>query len=288
MALFFLNKYRHLLFIALAASSCAQDINISTPDEPSQLIVDGWIEPGQPVRVLLTATVNFSDPIDSASYLNIVMTRAKVSVIEDGVKEVLTLRKDTNYFPPHIYMSNKTRGKVGSEYTVIAEYDGQTVTGTSTILAPPQIDSAWFATDEGQDSLGFIWLSFRDPVDENNFYRVRTILPNREHRYIGAQVSAYYDDLFMDGKCLIPVYRGMKNISEKMIEHRFRIGDTVTLCLSSIGENEFKFWSNLDRAILNTGNPFVTGGTNLPSNLSNGLGIWSAYGSSYVTVVCRK
>ena len=288
MALFFLKKYRYLLFAAFATCSCAQDININTPDEPSELVVDGWIEPGQPVRVLLTATVNFSDPIDSASYLNIVMTRAKVSVIEDGVKEVLTLRRDTSYFPQHVYMSNKTRGKVGSEYTIIAEYEGQTATGTSTILAPPQIDSAWFATDEGQDSLGFIWLSFRDPVGEKNFYRIRTILANREHRYIGAQISAYSDNLFTDEKCTIPVYKGMKNISEKMIEHRFRIGDTVTLCLSSIGKEEFTYWTSLDRAIVNTGNPFITGGTNLPSNMSNGLGIWSAYGSSYVTVVCKK
>lgn len=287
MAFYILSFRIYFVFAVLLICSCAHEIDIDTPDQPPQLVVDGWVEPGQPVRVLLTATVNFSSPIDSASYLNIVMTRAKVSVVADGVKEVLTLRKDTSYFPPHIYTSNKTRGKVGSEYTVIAEYDGQTVTGTSTILAQPQLDSAWFALDPGQDSLGFIWLSFRDPVDAHNFYRIRTITAGHGHRYVGAQISAYSDAIFAGGTCLVPVYRGLKSVADRMKEQRFCIGDTVTLCLSSIGEDEYKFWSNYDRALLNTGNPFATGGINLPSNMSNGLGIWSAYGSSYVTIVCR-
>ncbi len=287
MAIYVLIRQAFLLFFVLGMYSCAQEIDIDLPEQPAQLIIDGWVEPGQQVRVLLTASVNFTEPIDSGSYLNIVMTRAKVSVIEDGVEEVLTLRRDTSYFPPHIYTSNRMRGKVGSEYTIIAEYNGQIVSGTSTILEPPVIDTAYFALDEGEDSLGFIWVNILDQKQERNFYRVRTMVQQKDQRYIGAQISAYNDGLFPQDTISVPIYRGMKNISDKLNEHRFRVGDTVSICVSSMGEQENYYWTSFDRAILNTGNPFTTGGTNLPSNMSNGLGIWTAYGSTYITVVCK-
>lgn len=289
MAIFFIKHIRSIAFLVFAFTwnSCMQDIELDMPEEDPIVVIDGWIEPGRTAKVLLTATSNFEDPIDSASYRDIVLTRAKISIINGNDSETLILKKNERYFPPHIYESNSIKGKVGEEYTILVEYEGETVTATTVIHNPVEIDTVWFEEQDGTDTLGNLWLQWKDSAETAINYRIETKVIGEDERFVPAQVSSLGDDGFNGDLFKLPVYKGYKNASSRMEEHRFTLGDTVVVRLSTIGDAEHAFWSGYDAAILNAGNPFASGGANLKTNVSNGLGNWTGYGSTYYTVICK-
>lgn len=276
-----------MILLVIIGQSCMKDIELDLPEQEPLIVIDGWIEPGRTAKVLLTATSDFEDPIDSSSYRDIVLTRAKISIIHGEDSETLILKKDERYFPPHIYESNSIKGKVGEEYTVLVEYEGQKVYGTTKIQEPVSIDTAWFHVQEGTDTLGNLWLQWKDSAEISTNYRIEVKVIGDDSRFVPAQLSTVTDGGFNGELFKIPVYKGYKSVSARMEEHRFTTGDTVIVRLSTIGDAEYEFWSGYDAAILNAGNPFASGGSNLKSNVANGLGNWTGYGSSYYTVICK-
>jgi len=272
---------------AIVLLACAKPISLDHPRQEPKLTIEGWIEPGQSARVLLTMSTGFNTTIDSSSYLSIVQTKAKVWIENEDDVEILTLIEDSSFFPPHLYKSRKTIGAMGEIYTIHVEYAESSAEGTTQILNPVALDSAWFQIEKGQDSLGIIWLKWKDPAYSDDYFRLQTKVRGSDRRFIGCQISAVKDISFNGKEISYPIYKGYASLSDKLEDHRFKIGDTVDIRFSKIGEAEYLFWNSYDNSVLNAGNPFSTGGENLPSNISGGVGIWTGYGSTYATVVCK-
>lgn len=94
---------RKLLFLisvmGLFTASC--DISQDSPDVPSGLVVEGWIEDGGFPIVLLTRSMPVNEEYLDPDTLNDYLVKwAKVSVTDGNDTVVLTGKYDKGYFPP--------------------------------------------------------------------------------------------------------------------------------------------------------------------------------------------
>ena len=280
-------KYLNLLaFSIILLSSCVEP-NFEVEDYQSQIVIDGWIEQGKYPQVLLTLSAPYFSEIDSVSLRNYSLTRAKVSVSNGEITEVLTLKPNDAYFPPYMYVGTSLKGEVGKSYTLTVEYAGVKAIATTTIPEPVSIDSLWFALDQGKDSLGYIWVQFTDKPSRKNYYRTLTQIKNTDSKYIPNYFPNWNDDYFDGQKVEISLFKGNKTSTNKTDQVYYQVGDTISLKFTAIDKASYDFWNTFQKEILNTGNPFASTNARVQTNVTNGLGIWCGYGSSYYQGIAR-
>ncbi len=280
-------RFRAIGFgILVILGSCIEP-DFVVDDYQSQIVVDGWIEQGKFPQVLLTLSAPYFSEIDSVSLRNYSLTRAKVTISDGEITEVLTLKPNDAYFPPYMYVGTSLKGAIGKSYTLTVEYAGITAVATTTIPEPVKIDSLWFARDEGKDSMGFIWIQFTDKPQQKNYYRTLTQIKNSDSKYIPNYFPNWNDDYFDGQKVKISLFRGNKASTDKTDQIYYLVGDTISLKFTAIDKASYDFWSSFQKEIVNTGNPFASTNARVKSNIINGLGIWCGYGSSYYQVIAR-
>lgn len=268
------------------AFACNDEPYLNVPLPEDMIVVDGWIENGQFAKVLLTRNSPYFASIDSASIRSLVLTWAKVTV-SDGINtEILTLRKDENYFPPYIFEGNEIIGVTGRTYSIKAEYGGKTVTATTTIPEIVPLDTAFFYLESGSDSLGSIYLEFTDPPDVKNYYRILTKRSGEDTRYYSSMVMCMDDMYFSGQKFGFSVRRGPESFISSYGNEYFRMGDTVSIKFCTIDNAHFDFWNSFQDETFNASNPFASSLSTIRSNIEgDGLGIWGGYGVFLVNLV---
>lgn len=278
------------LFLMLL-TSCEPDPEISLPAIKKQLVVDGWIENNNYAHVILTYNTGYFSDLDSASFRGLVATRAKVIVSDGTNSEILTITKDTNYFPPRVYKGNSILGQPGKTYTliIIDEIDLSnriidTIIAQTTIPEPVKLDSVWFS--QTTDSSGIIKGTFYDDPNSKNYYRVFTKIKGKNKRYIPTFIASFEDLYFNGQKFTFNLNKGPESYLKPVYDIEFAIEDTVFLKVASIDEASYNFWFNYDQEILNSGNPFAANFMTVKGNITDGLGVWCGYGSSvYYNIV---
>src|ERR1700679_607359 len=132
------NKYLKILFnLKLSASSafyliigiffclysCQKNINLNLPQPPSQLCVDGYVQPGYPAYLFLTHNFAFFGNISASSVLNNDLIHGAVITVNDGVTTdtmVEAISSLALYATPHM------RGITGRTYNLTVKAQGQT------------------------------------------------------------------------------------------------------------------------------------------------------------------
>ncbi|MGC8803850.1 MAG: DUF4249 domain-containing protein, partial [Bacteroidales bacterium] len=268
--------------IGLLIAQCEPEYNPKMFSVEKKLVVDGWIENGRPPVVLLTYNTPYFGHLDSASFRQLVATRAKVTVFDGEDSEILTLTKDMNYFPPFIYKGYSLIGEIGKTYTLLIEDELDTVMAQTTILPPVKLDSLWY--ESSTDTLGVIKCMLNDNPDEKNYYRIFTRVRGKEHRFYPALIANLNDQFFNGQRFTFFINKGRTNNILPIENIYFQKNDTIIVRFTTIDAVAFKFWRTYDEEILNAGNPFAANHLTIPSNIQNGLGIWCGYGASYYTV----
>jgi hypothetical protein len=259
------------------------------PDPGNLIVVDGWIESGQQAKVLLTRNSPYFSSIDSASMRSLVLTRAKVTVSDGENSEVLTLRKNESYFPPFIFEGNEIIGDTGKTYTVTALFGGNEVTATTTIPAKVELDTVYFKLEENSDSLGTIYIEFRDPPEYKNYYRILTRRKTKDPRYYSTMVMALDDVFFSGEKFGFSISRGPESFLSSYGNEYFQVGDTVSIKFCTIDKSHYEFWSSFQDESFNSSNPFASSLSQIKSNISgDGLGIWGGYGVSFYNLIINQ
>ncbi len=269
--------------VALAACSPVPEIDLPLPD--AKIVVDGWIENGTQAKVMLTSNSPYSASIDSSSWRDMVLTRAKV-ILDDGENtETLILRKDDRYFPPYYYAGNEIFGQPGRNYTITAEFGGKTAMAMTTIPEPVPIDTCYFELIENEDSIGNIVVKFRDPLDQKNYYRIFTQREGIDQKFITTFVMAI-DDIHYPGQNLkLKLFRAPESHLPDMEDNYFRLDETIIVKLSTMDKISYEFWSSFQDEELNMANPFASSLSDIRSNVAGeGLGIWVGYGSFIDTI----
>jgi len=285
--------------IILLAVSCEKDISVDMPRPDEKLIVEGIIELNEYPVVFLTKNAAYFDVVDTAVVTNSIVSgnQAQVIVSNGIITDTLTPHTFTKW-PYNGYYGTKIKGEINGTYSLKIIYNENEYTSTTFIPDTVAIDSVWFDRFTGSDSLGFLNINFRDPVENGNYYSLLT----RVHQYQNWFYRPYFGSHIADDKLgnnsefsYSPISKGYErnaffnNFSDgnediyKTIS--FCIGDTVSLKLSTIDQISYNIWSSWYRNQATNGNPFTNPATvltNIEGAPANGY--WMGYGSYIRTV----
>ena len=197
----------------------------------------------------------------------------------------------------------------GRTYFLEIKWNGEIISSSTTIPSVTELDCLWVEKSEnGKEEYEYdIRALYSDPADQNNFILVKSkrIQHYEKEDSIGCQVINIPDfslkiidagaDVLINGQTFetyfprprdngFPTgkYNGYhkKECQGDSIEF---LKDLVLIKYCQIDEASLKFWRGLIRQVGTNGNPFAEP-LNLVSNVTNGLGIFSGYGSAYYLV----
>ena len=280
-------KHPSLFILSLTVifinTSCEKN-NFEIDNYKSKIVIDGWIEQDKYCKVLLTLSAPYFSDVDSASLRDYALTTAKVTLYNGTRKEILTLKPNSAYFPPYVYISTEIKGEIGKTYTLTVESRGQKAVAVTTIPKLVTLDSIWFAKEK--DSLGLIWIKFSDDIKSKNYYRTLSKIKNIDKVYIPNKISIFNDDYFNGENIKFSLYKGSFVIGED-VDYYYHIGDTISLKFTTIDKSSFDFWFTFQKEQFNVGNPFASTNLRVKSNVTNGLGIWCGYGATYYNIIAK-
>ncbi|MGV3508292.1 MAG: DUF4249 domain-containing protein [Sphingobacteriaceae bacterium] len=275
------------LLFALLIAACEKEEPNKFGEYSPKFIVEGWIEQDDYPYVILTHNIPFFTTLDSAQISEIVIRWAKVSVSDGETTEILTAKRDKDYFPPYIYRGYKLKGEPGKTYTLTIEYAGNTLTSTTTIPNRTPLDSIWFIPRENNEDKLQLQVRIKDNAAEKNYYKLYTKTDSNK-QYVPTLLSNH-DDKYFNGKELtLQVNTGPENNLTVKNDFYFKKGETVRVKFSSIPKEGFDFWRSFQDEVMNSSNPLIGSTGKIESNIKGpGLGIWCGYGSSVYLVTAR-
>jgi hypothetical protein len=310
--------------LAVLLSGCEKEIVVDLPYEEPKLVVNGTIEAGQAPIVILTRSQGYFDATDYSSLLGMFVQGATVT-IDAGNGPVQLDEVFGASIPPellidaagligldpglvtfagiHFYtkVDGSLNGEVGRTYRLNITAEGKTVSSVTGIPYPVPLDSTWFKLaqqDEDDDTLGYAWARLTDPDTMGNAYRFMTRRISKrsngrdEDPTYTAAIGSSFPDKYINGLSL-DFFRGRgrqvySDNDEDDNEERgkFKVGDTLLVRFISICTKEQDFYNSYESNVVSTGDLFSSP-ANARSNITNGLGVWAGWASSYDTLYCR-
>lgn len=166
-----------LLMVTLAACDLSREVEIDLPEYTPQPVVECYLEPGQPFRLLLTRSFAFFDPfgLDTAFLENTLLQGATVSIRYNGTSTMLTNTLSGAYAngKVHNYASPDTvpdTPGITFELDIVLP-DGKQISGTTTMLPKVRWDSIVVQRNP-DDTLVYRVLSYMtDDLATTNYYR---------------------------------------------------------------------------------------------------------------------
>lgn len=269
-----MKSLRYIFFflitlVALAACNLEKEVDIELPPYERQPVVECYLEPGKPFRLLLTSSYSFFDPfgLDSNFLQKTLLQGATVTISYNN--EVVTLANiptlETNPFKIFNYTSQAiVPATPGIEYTLnISLPDGKTVTGKSTMLPRVPIDSIRVEWNPEQDTLARMLTYITDDQSQENYYR-------RLLNYSSLDSVPDQDFLVSDRIStteLIAFGTG----------YELTVGDTVFNAIFHISKDYYDYYESVQLAVFGNLNPFAQPSP-IKSNVSgtgNPLGIFT-------------
>jgi hypothetical protein len=253
----------NLVALTFLFSACEQTIKLDLPTHKSELVVEFYIEDGQPLRCVLQESISFTAPVTNPLVSNPLVSNALVVVSHNGVRDTLrniiqidTLtRKVYNYTLPKIITAQPN-----AEYELfIRDTRGRTITGKTRFIAPTPIEKHDYVFNT-KDSAS-VGIFFNDPVGKN-FYRAMAYKQARRIE-INERADAELPDNTFDGQ-LFGFYT----------DYVFAKNDTVAMRLYSLLPDHYDYNESIEDAFRANVNPFAQP-ANIRSNVQGGLGIFT-------------
>jgi hypothetical protein len=283
-------------FLFPSLSGCEKEVNIKLDTGAQKIVVDGFIENGQPPFVVLTKSIGYFSTIDLSTLENSFVHSAKVTV-SDGLRSIVlreysldTGIKLNKFFLYSVDTSDPNavffRGEFEKQYTLTIDYQGQHFESRTKIPSVKAPDTVWFRSTNKPGITGAVrmYVQFTDPDTPGNFVRYFT-RRNSQIFYTGPQ--SVYDDAIINGNTIdsLTVFAGYDKARVPNLDSvgLFFRGDTVTLRWCAIERNVYDFYNTFEYATGTVGNPFASP-VNVKSNINGGaLGVWAGYGTTYIT-----
>ena len=190
-------------------------------------------------------------------------------------------RRDANKIPTFSYLNK-----------AIPKADNKSVSAVTSIKPPVPIDSLYFGLnvfDVNEDSLGFIYMEFKDPDTIGNAYRIYA--KKRMEPFFFSVEGTTFSDQFINGRNF-SIFSGQSDkpfgIQDTFVPQEFfyKLGDTVDIRLASFDYNTYDFYNTLEAAAGGNGNPF-SAPTIVKSNIEGGLGVWAGLSYTTQTVIAK-
>lgn len=266
----------------LAVISCEYKVNL--PESKPEIVVEGWIEEGGNPVVIVTTSVPVNETLTDLSKLQEhVVNWAKVTV-SDGEKEiVLTGQKNDNYFPPYIYTTVFMTGKAGRRYDLKVEYSNRTVTSSTTIPAPKQLEYIKVVKASEKDGMYSIVGGLKDNPMTKDYYKVFTKVRDKDKTYVSSFLGLTDDEILDEDIREIPINNGTGVVGERVVAF-FTAEDFVSVRFCTLDKESWTYWNDFEEVQSLASNMLFPISTDIRSNVKGGLGYWAGYGSSYYKV----
>ncbi|WP_369766127.1 DUF4249 domain-containing protein [Flavobacterium sp. WC2429] len=273
-----------LLFFCMLFLSCNQDTFDKSSNTDSKIVVEGWIETNDYAQVILSTSIPIAATIDSTTILNHVIRSAKITISDGEKVEVLRLKRDSDRIPPFVYYGSEILGESGKEYSLKIEYLDKVLQAKTIIPKVVHLKKASYIKKNPQDTTGYVFIEFDDPVLEKNYYQVTTRIDKEEPIFVPAFYGNFNDDSFISSTVAMQINRGILIFPKTKFKPYFTDGDLIYVKLKTLNKDAYNFWNSWQNEIVNGRNPIYPSNTSLKSNIEGGLGLWTGYGQSTIIV----
>ncbi len=268
-----MNQLKNIIpaLFLLFAISCdlEQEIDIQLPDYDNGLVLECYLEPGQPFALLLSKSAAYFDPfptLDAAFLDHILEDSAQVSISYRGNVFPLSNRTIFNPLTRKIYnYINFELVPADFEHDFelkIVTKDGKTIEAVTRILPKIPIDSVVVQFDEKNDSLARVLTYLTDDPNQKNYFR------RMLHK--GDLDTLPEQDFISDDRIV-------EDLLVFGTGYDYKLGDTIINTIYHIDDHYFNFLESYLRASVANGNPF-TQPSPIISNLNgtaNAIGIFT-------------
>jgi hypothetical protein len=281
-----INILKYILPIAgliyLTACNLTKDVDIVLPDYPRQPVVECYLEPGKPFRLLLTQSYSFFDPfgLDSSFLNKTLLQNAFVTITYNGRTDTLVNQFSFESSPLKIFNyvgSNIVPATPGLEYVLnVVLENGGNITGHASMLPYVPIDSIVVTWNPERDTLARVLTYITDDLSQPNYYR-------RMLHYSSLDSFPEQDFLVNDRistEALIAFGTG----------YELTEGDTVFNTIFHVSKDYYDYAESYQLAIAGSGNPFAQP-SQIKSNVSgtaNPLGIFTCLVYDRDTTIIQK
>lgn len=287
--------------------SCEKEVDVNLSEGEKKLVVEGVIETGSQPYVTLTRSIGFFDKIDLSAVQYVSDAVVKVEDLSTGKSITLKEYKIDTTIGNQVFFFNLYApdfndpvamsfiGQVEHMYRLSIVSGGKSHVAYTKIPATPGLDSVWIAPVPGrEDSFSNVKAYYADPDTFGNCVRLET----RANRYVKdgrpelffTSFNSVYDDGIINGT-VVPLTIDLGYDKTRVIERSefetigfVRHGDTVTVKWSAIDKQVFNFFQTLAFAEGSVGNPFASP-AKIQGNVTEALGYWAGYGTTFYTVI---
>lgn len=278
------------LFLQLAFSACdglEREVDLQLPEHERRLVVEAYLEPGKPYRVLLTESKGYFDPIDECPFVR----NAIVTITHNGQTDTLQEApflgecslSNLNLIP-FFGVENSRFFNYGSNtlcpiaynrdfvLEVIDTVNDRRARAVTQIKQPVPIDSL-VARYRANDTLANVLIRFTDIVGESNIYRAvlheSQVVEPDSLGFFNLGVDPIFDFTLDDSRFLNP-----DNSITLGTAFDYAEGDTLIFTLYHTDRDYQLFEESVGNAIGANFNPFAEPATVI-GNVSGGIGIFT-------------
>ncbi len=256
--------------LAFVACNLSKEVDINLPEYERQPVVECYLEPGKPFRLLLTQSYGFFDPfgLDSSFFENTLLQDAVVTISYNGQTD--TLYNNFSLDPSPLKLFNYTGLNIvpatpNIEYTlnIVLPGNGGAITGRTIMLPLVPIDSVVVEPYAEADTIFRALTYLTDNPSTPNYYR-------RLLNYYSLD-SVPEQDFLADDRILT---------SSKLAfgtGYELGEGDTIYNTVFHITKDYYDYYESVQLAVFGNINPFAQPSP-IKSNVSgtaNPLGIFT-------------
>lgn len=280
-----------LLLISHFFLSCEREITFQIEQPSPKLVVEAFIENGEPPFVFLTSSLAYYATVSLPILNESLVKDAEVSIEFSGTRYPLRGHTASGpasllgyfYTVDSVAQQPALRGALRGSYKLTIRWKGETYTAATTIPDTTRtIDSIFWKWPPPGNPPGkvAVYVRAKDRPGLGDYIRYFTKQNNGPFL---PGFNSVFDDQIIDGTTYeVQVERGVIRTGELEEGYAlFNRGDTVQLKLCTIDKATYDFWRTTEFNFASVGNPFSSP-TRVLSNLSNGaLGYFGGYAVQY-------
>lgn len=271
-----IREYYIILIPMLLTYSACTD-NFTPPHAASNpIVVQGSIALNESAYIVLSFMFAPDAKIDSSRYFDVINTRAKVTITDGEQTDIMTLKKNASNFPPHYYTSSKIKATAHKTYTIEVIYYDDTLRASTRIPSPVPEFVIMQEPHETDSTQRYIWVQLTDSVPAVQYYRMLA-KTSAQKDFVPTYSSVFSIAPQPPFSQRILVEPGVEQLYSPIRKFTFTIGDTVEVEIRKNSVEHYNFWKTVEDENSNIGNPFYTNGSNLPTNIQGGYGLWEGY-----------
>lgn len=281
----------------IACDGLQREIDIDLPEHERQLVVEAYLEPGKPYRVLLTESKGYFDDLNECPFVRNALVTITHAGQTDTLQEAPFLGEcslqNLNLIP-FFGVENSRFFNYGSNTTCPIDYSSDFVLevfdtlnnrqarAVTRILPPVPVDSLVPRYREN-DTLANLLIYFRDIPGESNIYRAvlheSQVVEPDSLGFFNLGVNPIFDFTLDDSRFLNP-----DNSITLGTGFDYTEDDTLIFTLYHIEPEYELFLESVDDAIGANFNPFAEPATVI-GNVRGGIGVFAALSFDRDTII---